>query len=80
MSIIATSLGAARKLGTTAPVAKAAARTQGFFARLLQRLIEARQRQAANELRLHGLRLPRELEEAGLKINERNEDALPFVR
>ena len=28
----------------------------------------------------HGLRLPRELEEAGLKISARNEDSLPFVR
>jgi hypothetical protein len=32
------------------------------------------------ELQRHGLRLPRELEEASLKINARNEDALPFVR
>jgi hypothetical protein len=40
----------------------------------------ARQRQAEAELRRHGLRLPRELEEAGLKIGPRNEDALPFVR
>ena len=42
--------------------------------------MEARQRQALQELQRHGLRLPRELEEAGLKISERNEDSLPFVR
>jgi hypothetical protein len=48
----------------------------GLFARLM----EARQRQAMMELSRHGLRLPRELEEAGFKIGERNEDSLPFVR
>ena len=32
------------------------------------------------DLARHGLRLPRELEEAGLKIGPRNEDSLPFVR
>ncbi len=42
--------------------------------------MEARQRQAMQELHRHGLRLPRELEEAGLKISARNEDSLPFVR
>jgi hypothetical protein len=40
----------------------------------------ARQRQAMQELYRHGLRLPRELEDAGLKIGARNEDSLPFVR
>jgi hypothetical protein len=47
---------------------------------LFQRWMEARRMQAEAELRRHGLRLPVELEEAGLKIGERNEDALPFVR
>jgi hypothetical protein len=47
---------------------------------LFVRLMEARQRQAMLELVRHGLRLPRELEEAGLMISERNEDSLPFVR
>ena len=36
--------------------------------------------QAFHELQRHGLRLPRELEEAGFKISARNEDSLPFVR
>ena len=42
--------------------------------------MEARQRQALQELTRQGLRLPRELEEAGLRISARNEDSLPFVR
>ena len=51
-------------------------RRKGLFARFM----EARQRQALQELHRHGRRLPRELEEAGLKIGARNEDSLPFVR
>jgi len=54
---------------TTAPARK----RKGLFARF----IEARQRLAMQELARHGLRLPRELEEAGLKISE---DSLPFIR
>jgi hypothetical protein len=46
---------------------------------LFHRFMEARQRSAELELARHGIRLPRELEEAGQKINRRNEDALPFV-
>jgi hypothetical protein len=57
---------------TTAPAAK----RPGLFARFMA----ARQLQAEVELRRHGLRLPRELEEAGFRINARNEDSLPFVR
>ena len=53
-----------------------AAKRKSLFARL----IEARQRQANDQLRRHGLHLPRELEDAGLKIGARNEDSLPFVR
>jgi hypothetical protein len=49
---------------------------KGLFARFIQ----LRQRQALQELHRHGLRLPRELEEAGLKLSARNEDSLPFVR
>jgi predicted nuclease with RNAse H fold len=63
----------------TAPASLPAAtppRRKGLFSRIM----EARQRQAMQELSRHGLRLPRELEEAGLKISERNEDSLPFVR
>ena len=67
-------------IGTTSrsvtPAAAPARKRKGLFARF----IEARQRQAMLELARHGLRLPRELEEAGLKISARNEDSLPFVR
>ncbi len=58
------------------PNAAPARKRKGLFARFMA----ARQRQADQELRRHGLRLPRELEEAGLKISARNEDSLPFVR
>ncbi len=51
-----------------------------LLSRFLARLIEYRRAQAMEELRRHGLRMPRELEEAGLKITARNEDSLPFVR
>ena len=76
MSTITYDASTARTGMPAAPVRK----RQGLFARILARMIEARQRQATEELRRHGLRLPNELEEAGWKINERNEDALPFVR
>ncbi len=58
------------------PTVAPARKRKGLFARF----IEARQKQAMLELARHGLRLPRELEEAGLKISARNEDSLPFVR
>ena len=60
---------------TTRPEAPARKRI-GLFARFMA----ARQKQAEQELRRHGLRLPNELEEAGLKLCARNEDSLPFVR
>jgi hypothetical protein len=47
---------------------------------LWARFMEARERQALQELHRHGLHLPRELEEAGMKIGARNEDSLPFIR
>src|SRR3954463_9275605 len=73
MSTFTYDVAATNQAGTpaTAPVRK----RKGLFARFM----EARQRQAIMELRRHGLQLPRELEEAGLKIGERNEDSLPFV-
>ena len=51
-----------------------------FDERSLARFMAARQKQAMQELYRHGLRLPRELEDAGLKIGARNEDSLPFMR
>jgi hypothetical protein len=69
----------------TAGISRAAAlvaapKREGFFARLFASMIEARQKQAFNELRRHAILLPHELEQAGWKINERSEDSLPFVR
>ena len=63
------------------PDAPSAAKPRkGLFARLVARLIAARQRQAMDEIRRHGILLPHELEQAGWKITERSEDSLPFVR
>lgn len=52
------------------------AKRKGLFARL----IEARQRQAYNEIRRHSFLLPQELEQAAWKMTERSEDSLPFLR
>ena len=74
MSVLAVGVALTVSAGT---VALALLRERrGLFARFM----EARQRQALEELTRHGLRLPRELEEAGLRISARNEDSLPFVR
>lgn len=56
------------------------AKREGFWTRLYDKLIEARQKAAMAELRRHAVLLPRELEQAGWKVNERSEDSLPFVR
>ena len=74
MSTITYDIAATSRAGT--PAAAPVRKRKGLFARF----IEARQRAAMLELARHGLRLPRELEEAGLKIGARNEDSLPFVR
>jgi hypothetical protein len=69
--------------GTPDTAARAAGKPRkqrGFFARLYAGLIKARHRQAALELQRHGWLLPTELEQAGWKVSERNEDSLPFVR
>ena len=79
MSTITYDIAATAKIATktATPTTLAPARKRkGLFARFM----EARARQAELELAKHGLRLPRELEEAGLKISARNEDSLPFVR
>ena len=64
----------------TTSAGKRTSRPLGQRKGLWARFMEARQRQAFQELQRHGLRLPRELEEAGLKISARNEDSLPFMR
>ena len=62
------------------PAAARPGKRPGLFARLFNRLIEARQRQVMNEIRRHTVLLPHELEQAGWKITERSEDSLPFRR
>ena len=74
MSTLTYDIAATAQVAT--PTKALAPKRKGLFARF----IEARQRLAMQELARHGLRLPRELEEAGLKISARNEDSLPFVR
>jgi hypothetical protein len=63
-----------------APATKSAGKRPGLFARFYAGLIEARRRQAFEELKRHGVMLPSELEQAGWKVNERSEDQLPFTR
>src|SRR5699024_10669021 len=78
MSSITYEVAPTVRRGKTVPVA--ARKSPGLLARLFARFMATRQKQAMHELHRHGLRLPRELEEAGLKISARNEDSLPFVR
>ena len=83
MSTVTYDVGAITRTATARTGAPAAAPVHpqaGLFSRLLARFMAARQKQAMQELYRHGLRLPRELEEDGLKIGARNEDSLPFVR
>ena len=61
-------------------ISKTAAKKRGLFARIWDAVIEARMRQAMNEIRLHSHLLPGEYEIAGNKIGYKNEDQLPFVR
>ena len=51
-----------------------------LLSRLYAAMIATRQRKAMEELKRHGVLLPSELEKAGWKVNERNEDSLPFSR
>ena len=49
-----------------------------LLSRLFAGMIAVRQRKSLAELKGHGVLLPFELEQAGWRINERNEDSLPF--
>jgi hypothetical protein len=51
-----------------------------ILSRLFAAMIASRQRAVNAELKRHGVLLPFELEQAGWKVNERNEDSLPFAR
>jgi hypothetical protein len=52
----------------------------GFWRRWLDRMVEARMRQAMEEVRRHGVILPRQLDKPEWKTTKRSEDSLPFVR
>ena len=55
--------------------------SRNLFKRLLDRLVEARMRQAEEYVRQHRHLIPQEFEtQAGWKISERSEDSLPFIR
>jgi len=68
--------------GSRAPATKVVAipvvERQGLFSRFLRPLLAARMRQFEREIAPHRHLLPRELEQAGNRLNSRNEDALPF--
>jgi hypothetical protein len=66
--------------GIAAPAAAPALKREGRFARIMARLIEARQRQANYEIRRLGFVLPNDLEQTDWKVAGRSEDSLPFVR
>ena len=79
MSIITYETASA--VSAKAPAGAAPTRQRpSLFSRLLTGLIEARRRQAFEELKRHGVMLPSELEQAGWKVDERSEDSLPFTR
>ena len=82
MSTIAYDAGhaAAAKAPVAAQAGKREGKRKGCFARALARMIAARQQQAMDEVRRHGIVLPRELEQAEWKVSERSEDSLPFKR
>jgi hypothetical protein len=65
-----------------APAAKAAAKPQkGFWARVMDRIIEARMRQVEREIRMHLNYVPtKELEAAGYFARLSTDRELPFVK
>ena len=63
-----------------APEAVAKAPRKGFWARMFDRIVEARTKQAEREIELYRHLVPRELVQAGWRISDRSEDSLPFVR
>jgi hypothetical protein len=52
---------------------------QNLVSRLLTAFLAARTRQFEREITQHHHPLPRELEQAGDRLNSRNEDTLPFA-
>jgi hypothetical protein len=76
MSTITYDTAATVRPGTAA--AAPASKRKGWFARALDRMVAARQRQAMEEIRRHGIALPSD--QPGWKVTERSEDSLPFTR
>jgi len=60
------------------PVAVESPKRKGFFARVMQALVASRMQAAEREIRLHRHLLPGQLESAGDRLTQRNEEALPF--
>ena len=71
---------AARYVAPTRPVPAVKAR-KGFFARLYDRIIEARMRQVEREVRMHSHLVPQDpLKRLGIKATYRDAGRLPFVK
>jgi hypothetical protein len=51
-----------------------------FLTRIYNWFVVAQEKRAARQIALHRHLLPQDLEEAGNKLIQRNEDALPFCR
>lgn len=64
---------------TAATTTTASGRHKGLLRRTLEAAIEARLRRAEFEVQAYHHPLPSELERAGLRVNQRNEDSLPFA-
>jgi hypothetical protein len=63
------------------PAAATKAAGKGFWARVLERIVEARMRQVERELRVHLNYIPRAaLEEAGYSSKQSAARELPFVK
>lgn len=66
--------------GYSAAGSAAKPQRKGLMQRFLDRLVEARMRQAEEYIRQNRHLIPKDLEQAGWKLTERSEDSLPFVR
>lgn len=63
------------------PAAPAEKPAKGFFARILDAMIEARMREARRQIRIHIRHLPEDvLKRAGYTATYRGADELPFVK
>jgi hypothetical protein len=66
---------------TAKAAAPAAPAKKGFWARVLDAMIESRMRQAEREIRMHGIAIPADWYTAnGLRATYKDADKLPFVK